>query len=254
MTLSARQGRVGRACAGGRFGPRCRGRADTVPPMAPRSFLLDDRLNEYVLAHTEPIDPVMAALTERTVALGAVAGMQVGPDQAAFLTMLTRFAGVTNAVEVGTFTGTSALCIARGMGESGHLLCCDVSEEWTAIARDAWAEAGVADRIELRIAPGIETLAALPPDPVIDLAFIDADKPGYAGYYEELVPRLRPGGWIVADNTLWSGNVVDPGDTSDNTQALRAYNDRAAADDRVTTVLLALADGLTVSQKRERPR
>jgi caffeoyl-CoA O-methyltransferase len=218
--------------------------------VSPRSFLLDDRLNAYVLAHTEPADPVMQRLTERTVELGSPAGMQVGPDQAAFLTMLTRFAGVRNAVEVGTFTGTSALCIARGLADGGRLICCDVSEEWTAIARDAWTEGGVDDRIDLRIAPGIDTLSALPADPVIDLAFIDADKPGYLSYYEELVPRLRPGGWIVADNTLWSGNVVDPADTEASTEALRAYNDRAASDDRVMTVLLALADGLTVSQKR----
>ena len=218
--------------------------------MSPRSFLLDDRLNRYVLDHTEPADEVMVRLTERTQALGDLAGMQVGPDQAAFLTMLVRFAGVRRAVEVGTFTGTSALCIARGLAEGGTLTCCDVSEEWTAIARDAWTEAGVADRIDLHIAPGIETLAALPDDEPIDLAFIDADKPGYLGYYEELVPRLRPGGWIVADNTLWGGSIVDPDVTDANTAALRAYNDRAASDERVTTVLLALADGLTVSQKR----
>ncbi|WP_426572191.1 O-methyltransferase [Aquihabitans sp. McL0605] len=218
--------------------------------MSPRSFLLDDRLNAYVTSHTEPVDPVMAWLTARTQELGDRAGMQVGPDQAAFLTMLTRFAGVTNAVEVGTFTGTSALSIARGMGPSGRLLCCDVSEEWTAIARRGWADAGVSGQIDLRIAPGLETLSALPTDPVIDFAFIDADKPGYAGYYEELVPRLRPGGWIVADNTLWSGNVVNPDDTSEATEALRAYNDRAASDERVMTALMAVADGLTISQKR----
>jgi len=218
--------------------------------VSPRSFLLDDRLNDYVIGHTEPADRVMVDLTERTAALGDVAGMQIGPDQAAFLTMLTRFAGVTRAVEVGTFTGTSALCIARGLAPSGRLLCCDVSEEWTAIARDAWVAAGVDDRIELRIAPGIETLSSLPADEPIDLAFIDADKTGYLGYYEELVPRLRPGGWIVADNTLWGGSIVDPADTDTATEALRAYNDRAASDDRVMTVLLALADGLTVSQKR----
>ena len=218
--------------------------------MSPRSFLLDDRLNDYITGHTEPADAVMVRLTERTKALGDVAGMQVGPDQAAFLTMLTRFAGVRSAVEVGTFTGTSALCIARGLADGGRLLCCDVSEEWTAIARDAWAEAGVDDRIELRIGPGIDTLSALPEEPTIDLAFIDADKPGYQGYYDALVPRLRPGGWIVADNTLWGGAIVDPDDTEANTLALRAYNDRAAADDRVMTVVLALADGLTVSQKR----
>lgn len=220
--------------------------------MSPRSFLLDERLAAYVTAHTAPFDDVLEGLTERTRALGDVAGMQIGPDQAALLTMLTRFAGVRSAVEVGTFTGTSALCIARGLADGGRLLCCDVSEEWTALGREAWAQAGVDDRIDLRIAPAADTLRSLPADPTIDLAFIDADKPGYLTYYEELVPRLRPGGWIVADNTLWSGAVVDPDATDANTEAIRAYNDRAAADDRVDTVVLALADGLTVSQKRSR--
>lgn len=218
--------------------------------MSPRSFLLDEAIASYVVGHSEPFDEVLARLTERTRALGDQAGMQIGPDQSAFLTMLTRFAGVTNAVEVGTFTGTSALSIARGLAPGGHLRCCDVSEEWTAIAREAWAEAGVDDRITLTIGPGLDTLRSLPPDPVIDLGFIDADKTGYGSYYEELVPRLRPGGWVVADNTLWGGSIIDADDTSDAALALRAYNDRAHADDRVTTVLLALADGLTVSQKR----
>jgi caffeoyl-CoA O-methyltransferase len=217
--------------------------------MSPRSFLLDDALNRYVLDHTVAPDPVLARLTERTVALGDIAGMQVGPDQAAWLTMLTRFAGVTNAVEIGTFTGTSALCVARGLAPGGRLLCCDVNEEWTAIGAQAWAEAGIADRIDLRIAPAVETLRALPGDAAIDLAFIDADKPGYLDYYEELVPRLRSGGWVIADNTLWSGAVTSPDVTDRDTEAIRAYNRRAADDERVDTVLLALADGLTVSQK-----
>lgn len=218
--------------------------------MTPRSFLLGDALGDYVIAHSQSADPVLAWITERTAALGSSAGMQIGPDQSALLTMLTRFAGVTNAVEVGTFTGSSALAVARGLADGGRLLCCDVSEEWTAIAQQAWADAGVDDRIELRIAPAIETLRSLQADPVVDLAFIDADKTGYLGYYEELVPRLRPGGWVVADNTLWSGAVVDAAAKDDDVEAIRAYNDRAAADDRVDTVLLALADGLTVSQKR----
>ena len=218
--------------------------------MSSRSFLLDDALWGYVVDHSTKVDPVVARLTEWTLALGGVAAMQIGPDQQAFLTMLTRFAGVTNAVEVGTFTGTSALCLARGLAPGGRLLCCDVSEEWTAIAREAWAEAGVSDRIDLRIAPAIDTLRALPTDPVIDLAFIDADKAGYASYYEELVPRLRPGGWIVADNTLWGGQITDASAADPSTKALRAYNAHAAADDRVVTVLLAVADGLTISQKR----
>lgn len=218
--------------------------------MSSRSFLLDDALWGYVVDHSTKVDPVVARLTEWTLALGGIAAMQIGPDQQAFLTMLTRFAGVTNAVEVGTFTGTSALCLARGLAPGGRLLCCDVSEEWTAIAREAWAEAGVSDRIDLRIAPAIDTLRALPTDPVIDLAFIDADKQGYASYYEELVPRLRPGGWIVADNTLWGGQITDASSADPSTKALRAYNAHAAADDRVVTVLLAVADGLTISQKR----
>ncbi len=218
--------------------------------MSPRSFLLDDSLWRYVVDHSHAPDPVLAGLTERTEALGAVAGMQIGPDQAAWLTMVTRFADVTQAIEVGTFTGTSALCVARGMAPGGRLIACDVSEEWTAIARRAWAEAGVEDRIDLRIGPALDTLQALPPDPVVDLAFVDADKGGYLAYYEELVPRLRPGGWIVADNTLWGGAIVDTSRSDADTESLRAYNDRAATDDRVTTVLLAVADGLTISQRR----
>lgn len=218
--------------------------------MSPRSFLLDDVMHRYVIDHTEPFDAVLARLTERTEALGDISGMQIGPDQAALLTMLTRFGGVHSAVEVGTFTGTSALCIARGLVDGGRLLACDVSTEWTALARDAWREAGVDDRIDLVVAPASETLAALPDDTSIDLAFIDADKGGYLTYYEALVPRLRPGGWIVADNTLWSGKIIDPEATDRDTEALRAYNDRVASDDRVTTVLLAVADGLTISQKR----
>lgn len=218
--------------------------------MSPRSFLLDDAHWRYVADHSAAPDAVLARLTERTTALGDIAGMQIGPDQAAFLTMLTRFAGVRHAVEVGTFTGTSALCVARGLADGGRLVCCDVSEEWTAIGREAWAEAGVDDRVDLRIGPAIDTLRALPTDAVIDLAFVDADKDGYLAYYEEIVPRLRPGGWIVADNTLWSGAVVDPSNDDAATTALRAYNDRAASDDRVATVLLAVADGLTISQKR----
>ena len=218
--------------------------------MSPRSFLLDDVLNAYVVDHTVPIDGALARITERTAALGDPAGMQIGPDQAALLTMLTRFARVSSAVEVGTFTGTSALCIARGLAPGGRLLCCDVSEEWTAIAREGWVEAGVDDRIDLVVAPAADTLAALPAEATIDLAFVDADKTGYLTYYEELVPRLRPGGWLVADNTLWGGSVVDPAATDEATEAIRAYNDRAAADERVDTVVLALADGLTVSQKR----
>jgi len=152
-------------------------------------------------------------------------------------------------VEVGTFTGYSGLCIARGLAEGGSLLCCDVSAEWTAIGIDAWREADLDDRIDLRIAPALQTLQALPTDPVIDLAFIDADKTGYLDYWEELVPRVRPGGVLLADNVLWSGRVLDPGDTEDDTEALRVFNDMVAADDRVEVVLLTAFDGLTIARK-----
>ena len=218
--------------------------------MSPRSFLLDDRLWRYIVDHTEPFDEVLTDLTARTQALGGVSSMQIGPDQAALLTMLTRFGGVEQAIEVGTFTGTSSLCIARGLAPGGQLRCCDIDEEWTQIAREAWAAAGVADRIELTVAPAIDTLRSLPEHEQFDLALLDADKPSYIDYYEELVPRLRPGGWIIADNTLWSGRVPDAEVSDDDLVTLRAYNDRARDDERVTTVLLALADGLTVSQKR----
>src|SRR6187397_1606963 len=150
-------------------------------------------------------DEVLTELRAETEALGDVSMMQVGSDQGSLLTARTRLAAARSAVEVGTFTGYSSICIARGLQPGGRLLCCDVSEEYTAIARRAWERAGVADRIELRIAPALETLRALPLEATIDVAFIDADKPNYVNYYDELLPRVRPGGLILADNTLWSG-------------------------------------------------
>jgi caffeoyl-CoA O-methyltransferase len=152
-------------------------------------------------------------------------------------------------VEIGTFTGSSSLALARGLGPDGRLLCCDVSEEWTSIAREHWEKAGVADRIELRLGPALDTLRSLPADETFDLAFVDADKTGYADYYEELLPRLRPGGLLLVDNTLWSGAVLDEKDDTDDTVAIRELNDRIAADPRVRVVLLPLGDGVTVVQR-----
>ncbi|MDQ6696743.1 MAG: O-methyltransferase [Actinomycetota bacterium] len=215
--------------------------------MSPKSFLLSSELHDYLIGHSTPIDDVARRLIEQTAALGAVAGMQAAPEQGILLTQLTRLIGARNAVEVGTFTGYSALCIARGLADGGRLLCCDVSEEWTALGRMAWEDAGVSDRIDLRIAPAIDTLRALPPDPTIDLAFIDADKGGYADYVEQVVPRLRPNGLLLLDNTLWSGAVIDAGVQDANTVAIRAVNDLVAADSRLTTVLLPISDGLTLS-------
>jgi predicted O-methyltransferase YrrM len=218
--------------------------------VAPKSFLLTAELASYLVGHGSPPDTLQLALIDETAALGPVAGMQVSPEQGAFLTLLTRLIGARSAVEVGTFTGYSALCIARGLPADGHLLCCDVSEEWTAIARRAWDAAGVADRIELKIAPGADTLRALPREETIDLGFIDADKPGYPVYYEELLARLRPNGVLLVDNVLWGGRVTQADADDDNTEAIKAFNDMVAADDRVEAVMLPISDGLTLCRKK----
>jgi caffeoyl-CoA O-methyltransferase len=216
-----------------------------------RTLPVTAELIEYAVAHGSwPVDDVLADLREETRALGGAAGMQIGADQGQLLTFLTRVVGARRAVEVGTFTGYSSLCIARGLADDGTLLCCDVSEEWTAVGREAWARAGLADRIDLRIAPAIETLRALPAGEHLDLAFIDADKGGYLDYWHELVPRTRPGGLLLADNVLWSGTIVDPAETGPDTLALRAFNDAVAADDRVDVVILPAFDGLTLARKR----
>ena len=216
----------------------------------PKSFLLTPELSDYLVEHGTPPDPVQRALIDETAALGSVAGMQIAPEQGAFLTTFTRLVGARRAIEIGTFTGYSALCIARGLPDDGALVCCDVSEEWTAIGRKAWESAGVSERIDLRIAPALETLASLPGDAVFDLAFIDADKPNYANYFDALLPRIRPNGAILVDNVLWDGNVVKDDVTDDNTLAIKAFNDKVARDDRVDTVMLPLADGLTICRKR----
>ena len=216
----------------------------------PKSFFLGAEIHEYLVAHGTPPDPVQQRLIEATAALGGISMMQISPEQGAFMTLLTQLMDVQLAVEVGTFTGYSALCIARGLRSGARLICCDVSEEWTALARHAWEDAGIADRIDLRIAPAIETLAALPADTVIDLAFIDADKPNYANYFEAILARMRPGGLILVDNVLWSGAVIDTNATDENTVAIRAFNDVVAADDRVDTVMIPLGDGITFLRKR----
>jgi caffeoyl-CoA O-methyltransferase len=216
----------------------------------PKSFLLSSELADYIVSHGTPPDAVQAALVEETAALGAVAGMQIAPEQGAFLTVLTRLIGARRAIEIGTFTGYSALCIARGLPDDGRLLCCDVSEEWTAVGKRAWAKAGVADRIDLRIAPALDTLAALPADTQFDLAFIDADKPNYANYFDALLPKMRTNGAILVDNVLWDGRVVKSDADDENTVAIRAFNDTVAHDDRVDAVMLPIADGLTLARKR----
>ena len=211
---------------------------------------LTPALYEYLIAHNPPPDAVLRDLAAETAALGSISIMQVAVEQGVFLTFLARLLGARRAVEVGTFTGYSAISIARGLAADGRLLCCDLSEEWASIARRYFVRAGVTERVTLRIAPAIETLRALPPTPEIDLAFIDADKTGYRSYYEELLPRLRPGGVIGFDNVLWNGAVADATNTSDDTVALRALNDFLVRDERVDIVMLPVADGLTLARKR----
>ena len=220
-----------------------------APVASPKSFFLTPEIHEYVVAHGTPPDAVQQALIDETAEL-PMAMMQISPEQGAFMTLFTRAVGAKQAVEVGTFTGYSALAIARGLPDDGHLLCCDVSEEWTSIGRKAWAEAGVDQKIELVIAPAADTLRALNDEEYLDLAFIDADKPSYAVYYEEILRRLKPNGLILVDNTLWGGAIADPKDTDESTVALRAFNDMVAADARVDTALLTLGDGLTLLRKR----
>ena len=211
---------------------------------------LDPALHEYLIEHRSPDDAVLEALRDETrAATGMRAGMQVAPEQGTFLRILVAAIGARRAIEVGTFTGYSSLSIARGLPDDGWLLCCDVSEEWTSIARRYWEKAGVADRVELRLGPAAETLRALPEEESFDFAFIDADKTGYRTYYEQILKRLRPGGLIAIDNVLWGGAIANDEVQDDNTRALRELNDFIPADSRVDSVMLAVSDGLTLVRK-----
>lgn len=216
----------------------------TAPPW------MDADLAAYVDDRTAQPDDIQRKLIDRTQTETKHAGMQVSFAQGSLLTILTRVAGTKKALEIGTFTGYSSLSIARGLADGGSLLCLDVSEEWTAMAREAWAEAGVDDRIELKIAPALETLAGLPQDASYDLVFIDADKENYANYVEAVLPLLRQGGLLLVDNTLWSGNVVRPADPGSTTAAIQAFNDKLAADERLDSYILPISDGMTVAVKR----
>ena len=216
----------------------------------PKDARLSPELHAYLVEHGTPPDEIQRELIEVTAGLGGIAAMQVAPEQGAFMTLLTRAIGARRAVEVGTFTGYSALCIARGLPEDGRLVCCDVNKEWTAVGRRYWERAGLADRIDLRIGPALATLGSLSAAPAFDLAFIDADKAGYLDYYEALLPLMRAGGLVLADNVLWMGRVADPAADDEATQAIRAFNDHVAADARVDCVMLPLSDGLTLLRKR----
>ena len=216
-----------------------------------RSLTVTPDLLTYAVEHgSYPVDRVMRDLQAETRKLGRAAGMQVGADQGQLLTFLARLVGARQAVEVGTFTGYSSLCIARALPKDGKLICCDISEQLTKIGRKAWERAGLADRIELRLGPGLDTLRELPRGEHIDFVFIDADKGGYVSYWNELVPRVRPDGLLLADNVLWSGEIVDETTDDADTQALRAFNDLVVHDERVEAVVLPAFDGLTLARKK----
>ena len=205
---------------------------------------------EYLKRHSTAPDAVQQQLIERTAALGPWSGMQIGTEQGAFLQILVAAIRPQLAVEIGTFTGYSSLAIARGLPDGGRLVCCDISEEWTAIAREHWDLAGVSDRVELRIGPAAETVVDIAAGQPVDFAFIDADKTGYLGYYEALLPRMSDHGVIAVDNTLWGLAVMDDSDTSDDTVALREFNATVANDDRVMVSQLPVGDGVTLIQRR----
>ncbi|MFF5773825.1 O-methyltransferase [Streptomyces californicus] len=207
-------------------------------------------LYAYMLAHNPPLDPVQRELVETTYErFPDHAGMQSAEEQAPLLAFLVRLVGARHVVEVGTFTGFSALAMARALPADGTLIACDISEEWTAYGREAWEKAGVAGRIDLRIAPALDTLRAMPAEPHIDFAYLDADKDGYIAYWEELVPRMRQGGVIAADNVLFHGAVTDP-EATGPAAAIQEFNDHVNADPRMDSVMLTVSDGLTLSRKK----
>jgi len=203
-----------------------------------------EELHDYMVAHGMPLDEIASELVAETQQLGEAAGMLTTADQAALLTTLTRLISARRAVEIGTFTGFSALAISRGLPDDGQLICLDVSEEWTSIGRRYWERAGVASKIELRIGDGHELVRAL--DGSFDLAFVDADKPGYVDYFERLLPLIRPNGLLLFDNTLARGRVVDPDGPADR----KEFNAHLAKDERVDVVMLGIGDGLTLVRKK----
>ena len=220
--------------------------------MTRRTSHLSEELYAYLLDISLRELPVMRRLREETASMEQ-ANMQIGPEQGQFMALLVELIGARSVLEIGTFTGYSALAMAVALPENGVLVACDVSEEWTAIGRRYWEEAGVAHKIELRLAPALETLDALLAEgnaETFDFAFIDADKEGYDAYYERALELVRLGGLIALDNTLWDGKVADPAATDVDTEAIRAINAKLVLDERVTLSLIPVGDGLTLARKR----
>jgi len=224
--------------------------------MSSRTLNVTDRLYDYLKTHTLRETEVQRRLRAETAKLPR-AGMQISPEQGQFMALLIRLMGARKTLEIGVFTGYSTLCVALALPKGGRHVACDVSEEWTAIGQRYWQEAGVADKIDLRLAPAIATLDSLLADGeagTFDFVFIDADKLGYDAYYERALQLARPGGLIAIDNVLWSGSVADPSDQDDDTRAIRALNDKIHHDERVDMSLLPIGDGLTLALKRGESR
>ncbi len=211
---------------------------------------LPEAIYQYMIAHNPPADPLVNELVTETAAMGPIRSMQVGIEQAALLGFMVKLLRARLVVEVGTFTGLSALAMARALPEGGRLICCDVSEEYTDVAKRYWERAGVADRIDLRVAPAIETLRKLPLTRSIDLGFVDADKESYILYYEDLVPRLTPGGIIIADNLFMNGRVVDA-QPDGVARASTEFARHIQADSRTETVLVPIGDGFSFTRLRD---
>ena len=216
--------------------------------MSNRTLNLTDDLVAYVRRYGVREHPVLARLREDTAPM-PMSQMQIAPEQGAFMALLVRLTGARRILEIGTFTGYSSTAMALAMPADGRMTCLDASREWTDRAREAWREAGVEDRVDLRIGPAVESLRELEDD-TFDLAFIDADKIGYDAYYEECLRVVRPGGLILIDNVLQGGRVVDAAADDENVTAIRALNEKIAADDRVDMTLLPVADGLTLARVR----
>jgi len=216
--------------------------------MANRTLTMTDDLVAYVYDYGVREHPVLAALRQQTMKLPEH-NMQIGPDQGAFMALLVQATGAKRILEIGTFTGYSSTAMALALPPDGGILCCDVSREWTDIARQAWADAGVEEKVELRMAPAVETVKTLMDDS-FDLAFIDADKASYDAYYEGCLRVVRPGGLILIDNTLWSGEVADPSVDTESVRAIRGLNEKIASDERVDHVILPIGDGLSIARRR----
>ncbi len=210
---------------------------------------LTPELHRYIVEHGARRDEAALAVERETEAMGSIAAMQTAPDQAALMTLLVRAISARRALEVGTFTGYGAIAIARGLPDDGELVCCELDPEYAETARGNLERAGLAERVRIELGPALETLRALPREELFDFAYIDADKTGYPGYFEECLALLRPGGIVMLDNVLLGGRVLDPPADDDSARTMAELNDRLVADERVEIAMLGIADGVTLALK-----